>query len=75
MIGMEDSMEALVEGDTLKGFEQHMGYEIGVVRMSLGLGSNFVDVWNVLKFMQRLSIQSERELLMKEWMTSRSKRH
>ena len=75
MIGMEDSMEALVEGDTLKGFEKQMGYEIGVVRMSLGLGSNFVDVWNVLKFMRRLSIQSEREVLMKEWMDSGSKRH
>jgi molybdenum cofactor sulfurtransferase len=75
MIGMEDSMEALVEGDTLKGFERNMGYEIGVVRMSLGLGSNFVDVWNVLNFMRKLSMKSEREALMKEWKQTGAKRH
>ena len=75
MIGVEDSLEGAVEGDTIRTLEQDLGHEIGVVRMSLGLGSNFVDVWNVLQFMHSLSIESEREKLLKEWKENQSKGH
>lgn len=67
MIGLEDTLEGAVEGDTLRTLEQSSGHELGVVRISLGLGSNFVDVWNVLQFMRSLSVESEREALLREW--------
>ena len=75
MIGAEDTLEGAVEGDTIRTLEQTLGHEIGVVRVSLGLGSNFVDVWNVLQFMRSLSIQSERAVLLREWRDGHSKGH
>ncbi|KAJ8084791.1 hypothetical protein PM082_003568 [Marasmius tenuissimus] len=37
-------------GVSRKDVEETVGREIGVVRISLGLGSNFQDVWNVIQF-------------------------
>ncbi|KAL0565756.1 hypothetical protein V5O48_016261, partial [Marasmius crinis-equi] len=50
ILGIEQDMQRLYPGVTLKDFEEIMGRELGVVRISLGLGSDFRDVWNVIRF-------------------------
>jgi len=47
--------DGLVAGGrvTLCGLEAREGRELGVVRVSLGLASNFEDVWRVLRFVDR----------------------
>ncbi|EJD08353.1 PLP-dependent transferase [Fomitiporia mediterranea MF3/22] len=70
IIGIESDMEQLYEGVTLRDFESRVGHELGVVRISLGLASNFVDVWRVMEFARCLSIQEERHILLKEWKKS-----
>ncbi|KAH8110424.1 PLP-dependent transferase [Phellopilus nigrolimitatus] len=67
IIGIESDMEQLYEGVTLKDFETRVGHELGVVRISLGLASNFEDVWRVLEFARCMSVQEERDKLWKEW--------
>ncbi|KAL5512470.1 hypothetical protein ACEPAG_3123 [Sanghuangporus baumii] len=70
IIGIEGDMEQLYEGVTLREFETRVGHELGVVRISLGLASNFVDVWRLLEFAQAMSIQDERRIMLKEWKKS-----
>ena len=70
IIGIESDMEQLYEGVTLRDFESRVGHELGVVRISLGLASNFVDVWRVLEFALCLSIREQRESMWKEWKNS-----
>lgn len=67
IIGIEGDMEQLYEGVTLREFENRVGHELGVVRISLGLASNFVDVWRVLEFARAISIRDERCAMIKEW--------
>ncbi|KAJ6450995.1 PLP-dependent transferase, partial [Mycena vitilis] len=64
ILGIENDMELLYEGVTLADFERAVGHELGVVRISLGLASNFQDVWNFLRFAK---LVSQREALMALW--------
>ncbi len=57
LLGMEQYMEMLSDGMTGKDLQCRTGRELGVVHISLGLVSNFTDVWCVLQFAQ--SIASE----------------
>lgn len=43
-------MAMMCPGLTLNALETLVGRELGVVRISLGLSSNFEDAWRVLKF-------------------------
>lgn len=67
ILRIENDMELLEPGITLKDFEQRVGHELGVVRISLGLASSFSDVWNVLQFAKRIASRSERDKLWKTW--------
>lgn len=61
-------MKKLYEGVTLKDFERLVGRELGVVRISLGLVSNFSDVWQVLKFVEDvIGCQARREGVWEQW--------
>jgi len=61
-------MEKLYEGVTLKDFERLVGRELGVVRISLGLVSNFSDVWRVLRFVEDIiGCQARREDVWEQW--------
>ncbi|KAI5119823.1 hypothetical protein M0805_004758 [Coniferiporia weirii] len=71
IIGIESDMELLYEGVTLRDFETRVGHELGVVRISLGLASNFADVWRVLEFARCIAVQEERSRLWKDWQRSR----
>ena len=70
IIGIEGDMERLYEGVTLREFEARVGHELGVVRISLGLASNFLDVWRILEFARSMSIEEERTIMWKQWRAS-----
>ncbi|ESK87857.1 cysteine desulfurase [Moniliophthora roreri MCA 2997] len=67
ILNIEDDMKRLYPGVTRKDFEEFMGRELGVVRISLGLGSNFQDVWNVIQFASLMGIESSRQALWDDW--------
>ena len=61
-------MKKLYEGVTLKDFERLVGRELGVVRISLGLVSNFLDVWRVLRFAEDIiGCQVRRKDVWEQW--------
>jgi molybdenum cofactor sulfurtransferase len=68
ILGITSDMEKLYEGVTLKDFERLVGRELGVVRISLGLVSNFLDVWRVLRFVEDvIGCQARREGVLEQW--------
>lgn len=75
ILGIEEKMMELRPDSTLKDFELHVGHELGVVRISLGLASSFSDVWKVLQFATCMGTQSEREKLWKDWKCSNRPLH
>jgi hypothetical protein len=64
-------MRKLYPGVTLRDFERHMGRELGVVRISLGLASNFQDVWRVLEFTSLIGKQAIRQVMWNQWMAAK----
>ncbi|KAJ7198466.1 methyltransferase type 11 [Mycena pura] len=67
LLGLEADMQRLHEGVTLADFSRAVGHELGVVRISLGLASNFQDVWNVLRFAGLLANERTRGMLWDAW--------
>jgi molybdenum cofactor sulfurtransferase len=68
MLGIQDAMQRLCDGVTRKEFEDDVGHELGVVRVSLGLASNFQDVWTVLRFAGLLAAEKTRTVLWDQYM-------
>lgn len=64
-------MEQLTPGITLKEFERRVGRELGVVRISLGLASNFDDIHNVIKFCSLVANSQTRDAMIAEWLQAR----
>ncbi|KAF8810728.1 Aldedh-domain-containing protein [Phlegmacium glaucopus] len=71
ILGIEEQMKQLYPGVTLSDFEKKMGRELGVVRISLGLASNFQDVRRVIQFATSLSQESTRSELWNQWIEAR----
>ncbi|KAJ7727536.1 PLP-dependent transferase [Mycena maculata] len=67
MLGLEKDMERLYQGVTRAEFERTMGHELGVVRISLGLASNFQDVWHFVRFVELISQEKTRMALWNGW--------
>ena len=67
ILGLRDYMSQLYPGATLRDFEEIVGHELGVVRISLGLASNFHDVWRVIKFASLMSKEEKRRALWERW--------
>jgi len=72
ILGIEDDMGHLYPGVTLKDFETIVGRELGVVRISLGLASNFQDIWKVINFAALIGKEKSRQALWNNWMESSS---
>lgn len=72
LLGLRDDMELLYPGVTMKQFEDHVGHELGVVRISLGLASNFQDVFRVLRFVGALSRTQDCAALWSAWVAVRT---
>ena len=72
ILGISGDMKRLYEGVMLKDFERLVGRELGVVRISLGLVSNFSDVWRVLRFVEDIiGCQARREDVWEQWRKER----
>lgn len=71
MLGIEEQMGQLYPGVTLKDFQDHVGRELGVVRISLGLASDFKDVYRVLEFARLMANRHTREALWTQWIQCR----
>lgn len=67
ILGIEADMQHLYPGVTRKAFEECVGRELGVVRMSLGLASDFQDVWKVLRFARKMGNEKFRTILWDRW--------
>ncbi|KAG1782071.1 PLP-dependent transferase [Suillus placidus] len=67
LLGIQDQMERVYLGVTLKDFERVVGRELGVVRISLGLGSNFQDVWKIVMLASSLADSRTRQALWDTW--------
>lgn len=68
ILGYQAEMEKFYAGVTYAGLENLVGRELGVVRISLGLASDFSDVHRVLRFAREvIACDVERKRLMLEW--------
>ena len=72
MLGLRQAMAELPTDATLRAFEQHMGRELGVVRISLGLASDFRDVWRVIQFARAMASEHARSALWDEWLADKT---
>ncbi|KAJ7496578.1 PLP-dependent transferase [Mycena latifolia] len=70
ILGIQDDMQRLYEGVTLQDFEHAVGHELGVVRVSLGLASNFQDAWTVVRFAGLLATHKTRTMLWQRYVES-----
>ncbi|KAF9047485.1 PLP-dependent transferase [Panaeolus papilionaceus] len=71
MLGIVDAMQQLYPGVTLADFEARMGHELGVIRISLGLSTNFHDIWRVIQFATSISQEQPRQRMWSQWAESR----
>jgi selenocysteine lyase/cysteine desulfurase len=71
ILDIEEEMQQLYPGVTLADLEEKIGRELGVVRISLGLASNFQDVRKVIQFATSLSQENTRSELWNQWIESR----
>jgi hypothetical protein len=72
ILGAEDVMQQLTPGVTLKAFEEEVGRELGVVRISLGLATSFQDAWRILQFAVMMGEETSRQSLWNDWKRSLS---
>lgn len=67
LLGVQDDMQHLYPGVTLRDFEQIVGRELGVIRVSLGLASSFDDVWKIIRFAATITNHQSRTVLWDRW--------
>lgn len=69
LLGLRDLMaeHAGTRGVTLAQLEAHEGRELGVVRISLGLASSWLDVRRVVGFARLFADMREVELMRRRW--------
>ncbi len=69
ILGMEDEMKCFYQGVTAADYEKNSGREFGVVRVSLGLVSNFSDVQHIIHFASFIGTKQPREALWNQWIS------
>ena len=67
LLGIQKVMDSLCDGTTLRDVEQQVGRELGVVRVSLGLGSDWGDVWRVIRFLEGFGDEERRMAWWDAW--------
>ncbi|KAM5537953.1 hypothetical protein V8D89_008429 [Ganoderma adspersum] len=72
LLGLRGAMARLPADATLRAFEAHMERELGVVRLSLGLASDFRDVWRLVEFAKLLGSERARGALWDKWLEDRT---
>ena len=72
ILGVEAEMEKFYPGITREDLDKIVGRELGVVRLSMGLASDFSDVHHVLRFVEEvIACDAERKRLWSEWESHR----
>ena len=72
LLGFQGEMKKFYPGITFEDFENIVGRELGVVRISLGLVSDFSDVHRVLRFVREVvACDDERKRVWSEWKSCR----
>jgi selenocysteine lyase/cysteine desulfurase len=70
LLGMQEKMECIEELIAREGWKD----EVGVVRLSLGIGSDFEDVWKVVQWAKGLTTEKLLKRELTQWkMTSKAK--
>jgi molybdenum cofactor sulfurtransferase len=67
LLGIQQVMESLCDGATLRDVETQVGRELGVVRVSLGLGTDWGDVWRVIRFLEGMGDERRRMAWWDAW--------
>ena len=76
ILGVQGEMDKFSSGVTHEEFEKLAGRELGVVRLSLGLASNFSDVYRVLRFIREVVARDgERKKVWSEWKSRVQRAH
>lgn len=76
ILGFEAAMEKFSPGITYEDFEDIAGRELGVVRISLGLVSDFSDVHRLLHFVREvIARDDERKKVWLEWKLNKQHHH
>ena len=76
MLGTGGTVGEFSLGTTRADIENAMGRELGVVRLSLGLASDFSDVHRVLRFVKEVvACDSERTNVWMEWKSGMQQAH
>ena len=76
ILGVQAEMEKFSSGITHEDFENIVGRELGVVRLSLGLDSDFSDVRRVLRFVREVvACDGERKKVWLEWKSRMQQTH
>lgn len=70
MTGTLDYMAKVHSGATVDDFQRKIGRTFGVVRFSLGLASNFQDVWRVVQFASLIAADRSRQVLWDQWLAA-----
>jgi hypothetical protein len=68
MLGIQEDMKCINEGVTHRDFERAVGNELGVVRISLGLASNFQDAWTLVRFAELIAAEKTRNILWEHYL-------
>lgn len=74
LLGVRHGMKELFPGATMDDFQQSVGQELGVVRISLGLASSFKDVWKVIQFATTMANEKSRQVSWDIWMADPNRR-
>ncbi|KAI0076380.1 PLP-dependent transferase [Panus rudis PR-1116 ss-1] len=67
LLDLRDDMSRLYSGVTMREFEQQVGHELGVIRVSFGLASNFQDVWRILQFASMIANKETFRVMWDAW--------
>ncbi len=67
LLGIRENMDLLYPGVTMKDFQRQVGQELGVVRVSLGLASNFQDVFRMIQFASSMAREQSRTAMWEMW--------
>lgn len=70
ILGLCTAMAEVAQGMTKGDVEQRIGNELGVVRISLGLASNFKDVHRVIEFAKLFAVEGGTDSLRHDWLES-----
>ena len=60
LLGIQQTMDSLCDGATLGEVEERVGRELGVIRVSLGLASDWGDVWGVIQLLKGFGYERRR---------------